>query len=122
MWFDLIDVELDCVYLLVISDVHHLPPDPTLTVENMTRVMAKVKPKERKEVYSELVHASILENIQKQYSKREVAYVDAYVNCCSWSSWQELVKVLYQHHHVDAVEDVKSYLPPRGESPCTCTC
>ena len=86
----------------------------------MTRVMAKVEPKEREQVYKGLISRSILEKIQEQCSEREVAYVDAYVNCDPSSSWQQLAGVLYRRHHVAAVEDVKSYLPPRGESTWTC--
>ena len=105
------------------SDAHHLPPDPTLTVENMNCVMAKVEPKEREKVYWEVRDYDAMMKIQEQYStdsEREVAYVDVYVNCDSRSSWQSLAKVLYRRHHVAAVEEVRSYLPPRGVSPCTC--
>ena len=95
------------------------PPDPTLTVENMNRVMAKVEPKERESVYGEVNYTSVFYKIQEQYStdsEREVAYVDVYVNCHPSSSWHDLAKALYQHHHVAAVEEVRLYLPPRGES------
>ena len=102
-----------------------LPPDPTLTVENMNRVMAKVEPKEREEVYVRVLGVGIVLQIQEQYStdsEREVAYVDAYINCHPSSSWHELASALYRHHHVAAVEEVRTYLPPRGESPCACVC
>ena len=86
----------------------------------MNCVVAKVEPKEREKVYEKvLIHRSKLMKIQEQYStdsEREVAYADVYVNCCPWSSWKDLAKILYYHHHVAAVEEVKSYLPPRGES------
>ena len=105
------------------SDVHHLPPDPTLTVENMNHVMAKVEPKERERerVYEGVLDYGARMKIREQYltdSEREVAYVDAYVNYQPSSSWHELAKALYQRHHVAAVEEVRTYLPPRGESPC----
>ena len=85
----------------------------------MNRVMAKVEPEEREKVYKEVHYKPVIEKIQEQYStgsKREVAYVDAYVNSDPSSSWQELARVLYQHHQVASVEEVRSYLPPRGES------
>ena len=98
-----------------------LPPDPTLTSENVDHVMAKVDPKEREEVCERVLgyNTTVIKKIQKQYStdsEREMAYIDAYINCCPWSSWQHLAKVLYQHHHVAAVEDARSYLPPRGRT------
>ena len=102
-----------------------LPLDPTLTVENMSRVMAKVEPKEREKVYVEVLHFDARMKIQEQYStdsEREVAYVDAYVNCDPSLSWYELARVLYHYHHVAAVEDVRPYLPPRGESGCYDVC
>ena len=95
-----------------------LSPDPTLTVENMNRIMAKVEPKERMEVYMRVFSDLIIMNIQKQYwknSEREMAFVDAYVNCDPTLSWHELAKVLYHLHHVAAVEEVRPYLPPRGK-------
>ena len=99
-----------------------LPPDPTLTVENVNRVIAKVEPKERMKLYEE---GSVAEKIQAQYStesEREVAFIDAYVNCEPSSSWHKLAGVLYRLHHVAAVEDVRPYLPPRGESGCYDVC
>ena len=97
----------------------YLPPDPTLTVENMNHVMAKVEPKGREEVYEGVLDYDARKKIQEQCltkSEREVTYVDTYVNCDPSSSWQRLAGVLYRCHHVAAVEEVKSYLPPRGES------
>ena len=53
--------------------------------------------------------------------ERDTAYyVDVYVNCDPYSSWEELAGQLYRHQQVAAVEEVKSYLPPRGE-PCLCS-
>ena len=101
--------------------MYHVPPDPTLTVENMNRIMSKVD-KEREKVYERVLFYEARMKIQEQYftvSEREVAYVDVYVKCHPSSSWQHLAKVLYRHHHVAAVEEVRSYLPPRGESPST---
>ena len=103
-----------CTYISV-------PPDPTLTMENMNRVIAKVERKEREKVYRNVINTNARMKIHQQYStysEKEVAYVDAYVNCDPSASWQRLVKFLYNFHHMAAVEGVKSYLPPRGESTC----
>ena len=42
-------------------------------------------------------------------------YADLYVNCNPYSSWEDIAVSLYHHHQVAAVEEVRSYLPPRGE-------
>ena len=101
------------------------PPDPTLTVDNVRHIMEKVEPEERQQVLKEMVIDSIFDEIQSsgQYSTAlevEAAAVDIYVNCytCTYSSWKELARTLYHHHQVAAVDEVRSYLPPRGEPGC----
>ena len=97
------------------------PPDPTLTVDNVSHIMEKVEPKERQPLLKEMiVLGSIYDEIQSSGKyptvlEVEAAAVDIYVNCCSWASWENLAKSLYGHHQVAAVEEVRSYLPPRGE-------
>ena len=46
--------------------------------------------------------------------EKEAADVDTYVNCDPLASWEHLSSTLYRHHLVAAVEDMRSYLPPRG--------
>ena len=52
-------------------------------------------------------------------SGKEDECVDWYVNCSPYSSWEFLAKSLYRHHQVAAVEEIRSHLPPRGESGST---
>ena len=99
------------------------PPDPTLTVDNVSHIMEKVEPEERQQILKEMVVASIFDEMcsSGQYSTAlevEAAAVDIYVNCHPRSSWEELARSLYRHHQVAAVEEVRSYLPPRGEPGC----
>ena len=101
--------------------VHPLPPDPTLTVDNVSQVMEKVKPKERQSLLKEMVIDFIFDEIQSsgRYPTAlevEAAAVDIYVNCYPWASWEHLARSLY-HHQVAAVEEVRSYLSPKG-GPC----
>ena len=96
------------------------PPDPTLTVDNVSHIMEKVEPEERQQILKEMVVASIFDEMcsSGQYStvlELEAAAVDIYVNCYPYSSWEDLARSLYRHHQVAAVEEVRSYLPPRGE-------
>ena len=98
--------------------------DPTLNVDNVTRVMKKVEPEKRDEMWeSVLLSSSVYDAINEQYSpeERELACVDIYVHSRLTSSWTDLAKLLYRHHQVVAVEELRSYLPPRGKlcrNPC----
>ena len=106
------------------------PPDPTLTVDNVSHVMEKVEPKERQNILNEVIINLSRESFSSasgifgairssdQYStalELEAAAVDIYVNCNPYSSWEHLAWSLYHHHQVAAVEEVRSYLPPRGK-------
>ena len=92
------------------------PPDPTLTVDNVSHIMEKVKEELRPQVWEDLSPAirGIIK-AEKYSNEREHEYADLYVNCKFNSSWEHLAKTLYRHHQVAAVEEVRSYLPPRGE-------
>ena len=96
------------------------PSDPTLTVDNVSRVMEKVEPNERQPLLKEMIIGTIFYRIQSSgkyptASKVAAAAVDIYVNCDPEASWEYLAKSLYRHHQLAAVEEVRSYLPPRGE-------
>ena len=96
-----------------------LPPDPTLTVDNVSRVVEKVEPKERQPLLKEMI-IFVFNDIQSSgkyptASEVEAAAIDIYVNCCPWASWDDLAGSLYRYHQVAAVEEVRSYLLPRGE-------
>ena len=108
------------------SDVVPSSPhaDPTLTVGNISDIMEKVEPKERQPVLKEVIgFDSVFNAIQSSgkystASEVEAAAVDIYVNCDPWASWEDIARSLYRHHQVAAVEEVRSYLPPRGQSYC----
>ena len=92
------------------------PPDPTLTVDDVRHIMEKVKDGLRPQVWEELSPAigGIIKT-EKYSSEKDHTYADLYVNCKWNSSWEHLARSLYHHHQVAAVEEVRSYLPPRGE-------
>ena len=92
-------------------------PDPTLTVENMAGVMEKVTDDGRVKVWSRLIYVSLLADITSKCSNEtEILHMtsDTYVNCCVDSSWEYLARVLYYELETAAVEEVRSYLSPRG--------
>ena len=92
------------------------PPDPTLSVDNVSRVIEKVKGELRPQIWGKLSPA-IWGVIRREgySSETDPTYADLYVNCDPWATWEEIAKSLYRHHQVAAVEEVRSYLPPRGE-------
>ena len=93
------------------------PPDSTLTVENLFRVMEKMSDGGAVEVWSGLISSTMLKDISSKYStKRELvnACVDIYVNCNPNPSWEEVALGLYYEGQTAAVEEVRSYLSPRG--------
>ena len=92
------------------------PPDPTLTVDNVSHVMEKVKGELRPQIWEDL--SPTIGNMikaEKYSSEKDPTYADLYANCKSNSSWEDLARRLYRHQQVAAVEEVRSYLPPRGE-------
>ena len=92
------------------------PLDPTLTVGNVSHIMEKVEPKVKMQVWNDALEHGLIEIISKQkFFFKEEKCADIYVNCCSWASWEHLAGSLYRHHQVAAVDEVRSYLPPRGE-------
>ena len=95
------------------------PPDPTLTVDNVSHVMEKVEPKVKMQVWVDACYYAMevdkMEEVCRSGKEDECA--DFYINYNLSSSWELLARSLYRHHQVAAVEEVRSYLPLRGE-PC----
>ena len=106
-------------FMQLTSDViHPLPPDPTLTVDNVGHLMEKVEPTKRKQVLKEILGGdSMFRDIQSSLSTNleDAIAIDIFVNCNPEASWERLASSLYHRHQVAAVEEVRSYLPPRGE-------
>ena len=92
-------------------------PDPTLTVDNVSHVMEKVEQKVKIQVWEDACALAVeREKMKDLYmSGKEDECADWYVNYNPYSSWERLARSLYRHHQVAALEEVKSYLPPRGE-------
>lgn len=88
-------------------------------MDNVSRVMKKAEPKTRHLVWrSVLAYSNVYDGIKRQYlpDEWESACVDVYVHSHPFSEWKDLAKSLYRQHQMVAVEELRSYLPPRGES------
>ena len=95
----------------------YTPPDPTWTTENVIGVMEKVTDGGAMAVWSGLIGMHVLEDINSKCStERELVHTcaDILVNCDSISSWEQVALILYITHETAAVEEVRSYLSPRG--------
>ena len=92
-------------------------PDPTWTTENVIGVMEKVTDGRAMEVWRWLIDEDLLEDINSKCStERELVHTcaDIFVNCDPYSSWERVALGLYRTLETAAVEEVRSYLSPRG--------
>ena len=79
--------------------------------------MEKVTDGRAKEVWWGLIDEDALEDISSKCStERELVNtcVDIYVNCKPDSSWKGVARQLYREGETAAVQEVRSYLSPRG--------
>ena len=93
------------------------PPDSTLTVDNLLGVMEKVTDGRAEKILGWLIGSTILEDISSKCStERELVNTcaDIYVNSKPDSSWEKVASRLYREGETAAVEEVRSYLSPRG--------
>ena len=91
--------------------------DPTFAVENLIGVMMKVTEGSAERVCEELIVSEALEDIKSKCStERELIHscTDIYVKCDPYSNWEEVASRLYKMEETAAVEEVRSYLNPRG--------
>ena len=105
-----------------------LPPDSTLTIQNVTRARTGM-------VYSRGfssnlgVPGPILDDIQLRYStddQRKLAVVEYYLHYAPGASWSHLAGELYYREQEGALQHIQRYLQrPAGMSSllikCTCT-
>ena len=73
--------------------------------------MEKIEPKVKVQVWED---AGMGED-ELCMSGKDDECADLYVNCSPYSSWKRFARSLYRHKQVAAVDEVRSYLPPRGE-------
>ena len=94
-----------------------LSPDPTLTVENVTRVMEKITVDKRRGVWEFVLGKGAVEEIYSNHSSEEEklhSCSDVYVAYKPDSSWKELVQWLYNWGGMAAAKEAKAFLQQRG--------
>ena len=90
-----------------------LSPDPTLTVGNVIRAMEKVKVSKRRELWRKVLSWGIVNEIYSSHSSEEEklhSCADIYVTCEPDSSWEELVRQLYDCDEMAAAKEAKAFL------------
>ena len=94
-----------------------LSPDPTLTVENVTRAMEKVRVGKRRGAWERVLRWGAVEQIYSSHSSEEEKLYSCavtYVTCKPDSSWKELVWVLYAFGEIAAAKEAKAFLQHNG--------
>ena len=96
-----------------------LSPDPTLTVENVTRAMEKVTVDKRRRVWERIFnHRQITEEIYSSHSSEEErlhSCANTYVTCAPSISWEELIQELYDCIEIAAAKEAKAFLQYKGK-------
>ena len=97
--------------------------DPTLTVDNLVRVMKKVTSDKRWRVWEKVLRwlehtpDSFLEEFHTKnttYEEKAPILADFYINITPESSWKHLVKTLYGESELAAAKEAKSFLQQNG--------
>ena len=95
-----------------------LSPDPTLTVENVTRAMEKVAVDKRRRVWEAIFnHDQLVQEIYSSHSNEEEklhSCADTYVTCAPSISWKELIAELYYWREMAAAREAKAFLQHKG--------
>ena len=100
--------------------------DPTLTLDNFTGVMKKVTPdkERRRKVWGKVLKwryltlDSYLDEVDTNYTtekEKTNVLADVYINSRPDSSWEHLVRTLYDAGELAAAKEAKSFLQQNGE-------
>ena len=90
-----------------------LSPDPTMTVENVTKVLNKIEGDKWRVMGGLDIPRPLLEEIKRRYSTdadQIHACADYYVNYHPNASWQHLTWELYRRNELAAARESKSFM------------
>ena len=117
---------MDCIVPIMLTWQVSFVCRPTLTVENLVRVMKKLTSdkKKRRKVWGEVLEwgycipNSYLDEVDTKYTtekEKTNVLADVYINSRPESSWEHLVETLYRNNEFAAAKEAKSFLPQNGE-------
>ena len=90
-----------------------VPPDPTLTVDDVTKIINKIEGNKVWVMRRLGVPESLLKEIEKRYStdsEKSHAYADYYVHIHPGASWECLTKTLWDKEELTAARESKSHM------------
>ena len=90
-----------------------VPPDPSLSVDDVTKVIIKIEGDKVKVMRGLGIPESLLEEIKKIYptdSEKSHAYADYYVHIRPHASWEHLTKTLWSERELTATRESKSFM------------
>ena len=94
-----------------------VPPDPTMTVDNVTQILSKIPGHKWVKVMGDVrldIPLALLNEIQRRYStdtEKTHACADYYVNCHPEAGWEHLSIHLYARRQFAALKEKKSLIP-----------
>ena len=122
MFFKIEMLFFPCVLLLsmvrneCVAAHNSVPPDPTMTVDNVTQILSKVPGYRWERVMDRGrldIPGPLLEEIQRRYStdtEKNHAHADYYVNYHPKAEWEHLTTKLYFYSVFTAARESKSFL------------
>ena len=102
--------------LLYIHEINSVPPDPTMTVDNVTQILNKTPRDKWREVMGGGgldIPWPLREEIQRRYStdtEKNHACADYYVNCHPHAGWENLTLLLYFTKELALAKESKSFM------------
>ena len=92
-------------------------PDPTFTVNHVTKALEKIKVDKRRDIWKELLGEEVVEDIYSSHSSEKEklhSCAETYVTTKPYSSFKHLVDRLYIYGEMEAAKMAKSFLPQNG--------
>ena len=90
-----------------------VPPDPTLTVDDVTKVINEIEGDKVEVMRTLHIPQSLLEEIEQRYStdsEKSHAYADYYVHAHPDASWNDLTATLWARRELTAANKSKSHM------------
>ena len=104
---------------------YSVPPDPTMTVDNVIQILNKIPGDKREKVMGGGgldIPRSLREEIQRRYStdaEKIHACADYYVNCHPNAGWEDLTLGLYHMKEFALARESKSLFMSTGKNNAT---
>ena len=117
LFFSMCSIILSMVHNECVAAHNSVPPDPTMTVDNVTQILNKIPADEWEGVMGGRggldIPRPLLKEMQWRYStdtEKNHACADYYVNCHPEAEWEHLTIQLYFYSTFAAAKESKSFL------------